>query len=435
MMSTSKTDFEYRPDIDGLIGLAVLAVVIFHAFPDWLPSGFVGVDIFFIISGFLITDIIVDEINRGSFSITRFYSRRVLRIFPALALVLVSCLFVGWFCSLPHEYKQLGKHVASSSSFISNFIFWQEAGYFDTSAETKPLLHIWSLSIEEQFYLIWPLGIWVMYRWRKYIFTLTILAIVASITYSGNLVHQAEHVKDFYSPLSRSWELLLGVLLALGIASVKRAHPGIHLPLLRRIPIQRFDLYAYKNNLAQFSSFLGLFILIVGLILIDQTKPFPGSWALFPTLGTALIILGGSHSWINRNFLSRRTLINLGLISYPLYLWHWSLLLFATIVDINPPSNQLKCILIGISIICSALTYKLIEQPIRFGQHLKIKTLSLISITILIGTAGYQTYINDGFVFRSPNPSAQMILDATEPTEIRASAWIMRITPRNKTLS
>ena len=155
---------KYRPDIDGLRAIAVLSVVIFHAFPNSLKSGFIGVDIFFVISGYLISSIIFENIDRGSFSFAQFYGRRIKRIFPALSLVLLSCLVFGWFGLLGDEFKQLGKHMAAGAGFVSNFFFWQESGYFNNAAETKPLLHLWSLAIEEQFYIVWPLLVWV---WRK----------------------------------------------------------------------------------------------------------------------------------------------------------------------------------------------------------------------------------------------------------------------------
>lgn len=151
---------KYRPDIDGMRTIAVISVVLYHAFPRWMPGGFIGVDVFFIISGYLISTILYGSLSTNTFRFTEFYARRIKRIFPALILVLVSCYVFGWFTLFADEYKQLGKHIASGSAFISNFILWDESGYFDTSAEVKPLLHLWSLGIEEQFYIIWPFVLW-----------------------------------------------------------------------------------------------------------------------------------------------------------------------------------------------------------------------------------------------------------------------------------
>ena len=157
---------QYRPDIDGLRAIAVLSVVGFHVFPYWINGGFIGVDIFFVISGFLISTIIIGSLERNSFSFVEFYARRIKRIFPALLLVLSACFVFGWFALLADEYKQLGKHIAGAASFILNFLLWNESGYFDTTAETKPLLHLWSLGIEEQFYIIWPFFLWFAWKQR-----------------------------------------------------------------------------------------------------------------------------------------------------------------------------------------------------------------------------------------------------------------------------
>lgn len=176
---------KYRPDIDGLRAIAILSVVGFHAFPDWVKGGFIGVDIFFVISGYLISTIIFDSLEHNRFSFVEFYSHRIKRIFPALLLVLISCFIFGWFTLLADEYKQLGKHIAGGAGFVSNFIFWNESGYFDNAAQTKPLLHLWSLGIEEQFYIIWPWLLW--FTWKKRLNFLTITIAVAIISFGLNI--------------------------------------------------------------------------------------------------------------------------------------------------------------------------------------------------------------------------------------------------------
>jgi peptidoglycan/LPS O-acetylase OafA/YrhL len=204
---------KYRPDIDGLRAVAVLSVLGFHAFPDVLKAGFIGVDIFFVISGYLISSIIFENIDRGSFSFGQFYGRRIQRIFPALSLVLASCLIFGWFGLLEDEFKQLGKHVAAGAGFVSNFVLWQESGYFDNAAELKPLLHLWSLAIEEQFYIVWPVLLLMVWR-RKLLFWLVFAGLlIGSFAISVYLV-RVDRVAAFYFPGSRVWELLAGVLLA-----------------------------------------------------------------------------------------------------------------------------------------------------------------------------------------------------------------------------
>lgn len=176
---------KYRADIDGLRALAVLSVVGFHAFPGMVKGGFIGVDIFFVISGFLISTILFDNLARGSFSLAEFYGRRVKRIFPALFLVLLSCYVLGWFVLLAEEYQQLGKHLAGGAGFIANFILKQESGYFDEAAEAKPLLHLWSLGIEEQFYIIWPLLLWAVWQQRHRLWGIIFLLAVVSFGQIG----------------------------------------------------------------------------------------------------------------------------------------------------------------------------------------------------------------------------------------------------------
>jgi peptidoglycan/LPS O-acetylase OafA/YrhL len=204
---------KYRADIDGLRALAVLSVVSFHAFPNMLKGGFIGVDIFFVISGFLISTIIFENLERDSFSFVEFYSRRIKRIFPALLLVLIACYTFGWFVLLADEYKQLGKHIAGGAGFVSNFLFWKESGYFDNAADTKPLLHLWSLGIEEQFYIVWPLLLWFAWKQRLNLLTITLTVLIISFALNINKVH-SNVVAVFYSPQTRFWELLTGSVLA-----------------------------------------------------------------------------------------------------------------------------------------------------------------------------------------------------------------------------
>src|SRR4030065_1483737 len=182
---THLTHPKYRADIDGLRAIAVLSVVGFHASPYWIRGGFVGVDIFFVISGFLISSIILSNLSKGTFSFAEFYARRIKRIFPALILVMATCYVFGWFVLLPDEYKQLGKHIIAGAGFVSNFCFWQEAGYFDNSADTKPLLHLWSLGIEEQFYIVWPLLLYLALK-RRFNFLFLAITIFA-ISFSVNV--------------------------------------------------------------------------------------------------------------------------------------------------------------------------------------------------------------------------------------------------------
>ena len=211
-MSSHLSHPKYRPDIDGLRAIAVLAVVIFHAFPNFLKGGFIGVDVFFVISGYLISTIIFENLDKRTFSFTEFYVRRIKRIFPALVLVLIVSLAFGWFTLLDDEYRQLGLHTTAGAGFISNFILWNESGYFDNASDTKPLLHLWSLGIEEQFYIVWPLLLWLTWKFKFNLVIVTTLIATVSLILNIKGV-KSDVVATFYSPQTRFWELLTGMLI------------------------------------------------------------------------------------------------------------------------------------------------------------------------------------------------------------------------------
>lgn len=380
---------KYRPDIDGLRGIAVLAVIAFHAFPRVFRGGFVGVDIFFVISGFLISSIVFRNLEDQSFSYAEFYSRRIKRIFPALIVILIPCLLFGWLL-LPTEFRQLGKHVAAGAGFVSNFAFWKEAGYFDTTADQKPLLHLWSLGIEEQFYLIWPplLGL----CWRKKLNFLAITALIAFGSFATNLyLVQTNPDAAFYSPLSRFWELMLGGLLA---------YVALHRPqLLRRG--------------SAWPSIAGLLLIACGILLISNDRAFPGWWALLPAGGTFLTIAAGPNPWPNQKILAGRTLVWFGLISYPLYLWHWPLLCVARWLFLDHLKGVQAGLVVlgtvGISILLSWLTYEFIEKPIRFGRWKQKGVRPLVVTMALLVLAGLVTYRTNGFAFRYPGQLVKVL--------------------------
>lgn len=363
-VQTHLTHPKYRADIDGLRAIAVLSVIGFHAFPFWVHGGFIGVDIFFVISGFLISTIIFDSLERNSFSFIEFYIRRIKRIFTALLLVLTASFVFGWFVLVPDEYEQLGKHIAGGAGFVSNFILWNESGYFDNSAATKPLLHLWSLGIEEQFYIVWPLLLAFVWK-RKWSFV-AITATVAAISFIFNIYTINKYpTAAFYLPGSRFWELMIGGLLA---------YINLHKPHLNK---------RHKNA----QSILGFFLLALALVLLNNERAFPGWWALLPTLGAFLLISAGSQAWLNRHVLSNKLLVWVGLISYPLYLWHWPLSSFARIVEGELPSYEIRIAAVIISIALAWLTYRLIEKPIRRSSNNKLVVWLLIGmiLTFVIG--------------------------------------------------
>jgi peptidoglycan/LPS O-acetylase OafA/YrhL len=393
---------KYRPDIDGLRAVAVLSVVAFHAFPSWMKGGFVGVDVFFVISGFLISTIIFENLDRGTFSFAEFYARRIKRIFPALLLVLIASFAFGWFALLADEYKQLGQHIAAGTGFVSNLVLWSEAGYFDNSAETKPLLHLWSLGIEEQFYIVWPFVLW--FAWKRKFNLLTLTVIIALISLSLNLKGiKSDSVATFYSPQTRFWELLCGSILAWFAIYKKNAFHSYTLKIdgwLAKV-IYREPIEADGKTLSNLIAFIGGLLLAYGFWRITKEVRFPGKWAVIPVVGAILIILAGPKAWINRKILSNKIAVWFGLISFPLYLWHWPLLSFARIVEGEVPSRNIRIAAVVLSIVLAWLTYKLVERPIRLGKAGKAKVSVLVVLMALVGALGYDTYIKDGYDARS----------------------------------
>jgi peptidoglycan/LPS O-acetylase OafA/YrhL len=384
---------KYRPDIDGLRAIAVLSVVAFHAFPAWMKGGFIGVDVFFVISGFLISTIIFENLDRGTFSFAEFYARRIKRIFPALLLVLIASFAFGWFALLADEYKQLGKHIAAGAGFVSNFILWGEAGYFDNSAETKPLLHLWSLGIEEQFYIIWPFVLWLAWKRKFNLLTLTIL--VAFVSFYLNLKGiKKDAVATFYSPQTRFWELLAGSILAWFALYKKDAFANYKLKIdgwLAKL-IYRETAEADGKTLSNVISFIGSLLLAYGFWRITKDVSFPGKWAVIPVLGAVLIILAGPKAWINRKVLSNNIAVWFGLISFPLYLWHWPILSFARIVESEVPSRNIRIAAVVLSIVLAWLTYKLVERPLRFGNYSKFKVSVLVILMSIVCGFSFYSY-------------------------------------------
>jgi peptidoglycan/LPS O-acetylase OafA/YrhL len=373
---------KYRADIDGLRAIAVLSVLIFHVFPDWLGGGFIGVDVFFVISGYLISTIIFESIQQKHFRFVEFYSRRINRIFPALIVVLLFSYAFGWLYLLADDFAQLGIHIAGGAGFVSNLILWSESGYFDKAAELKPLLHLWSLGIEEQFYFIWPLFIWWIARWPKRM--LPAIVVVALISFLSNIINvRANPVATFYSPITRFWELLVGALLAYAV---------VH----HRIKFERMKI-AHKDALSAF----GLALILISTLMLNQKGVFPGWLALLPTIGAAVVIGVGSSAWCNRYILSNKALVWFGLISFPLYLWHWPLLAFTRLQEGEMPSTLARLGLVAISILLSWLTYRFVEKPIRLNASYKThKNIALIFLMLLICYLGYNCFDRKGIQFR-----------------------------------
>jgi peptidoglycan/LPS O-acetylase OafA/YrhL len=368
---------KYRRDIDGLRAIAVLLVVIFHAFPGRIPSGFIGVDIFFVISGFLISSIVFSNLESGSFSIAGFYNRRIRRIFPALLIVMGCSLAFGWATLFADEYMQLAKHVASGAAFVSNFLLYRESGYFDNTSETKPMLHLWSLAIEEQFYIFWPLLLAFVWK-RKWSF-LRITAVIAVLSFAANIyLIQKNPVAAFYWPISRFWELMIGGLLA---------YTALHKPAL----------ICRGKNL---QSTIGFVLLIAGAVLINEEQAFPGWRALLPTVGSFFIVSAGPEGWFNKYVLSTRIFVWFGLISYPLYLWHWPLLSFIRIIEGAHGGRIIRVVAVIVAIALSWLTFRFVEKPIRRKGSYRA-ALALAAAMVLMAAAAIGIVHFHGFEDRA----------------------------------
>jgi len=375
---------KYRPEIDGLRAIAVLSVVIFHYFPSILPGGFIGVDIFFVISGYLITSIILKSASKNNFSFIDFYKKRILRIFPALFIVLIFCMIVGWIFLFQDDYKSIGKHIFSGAFFISNLTLWSESGYFDSQSYLKPLLHLWSLGIEEQFYIIWPLVILACFRLDtakkrlliscSLIFIISYICSVITIKYTGGA--------NYYSPASRFWELMLGAI----VSSLKFCN--------------------IKTSVSKLMPLIGLAIIAASEFIINEKMSFPGYIALLPVLGAAIIVAHDGSDVLGNRILSTKPLVFIGVISYPLYLWHWPLYSFYRSIFSDDPSTQSLVLMIIMALFLATLTYYIIERPIRFGSHKKLYSISFATGVFSTGCIGLVIFLMQGIPDREINKTA-----------------------------
>jgi len=370
--------YNYRQDISGLRALAVLLTIGYHTFPEFISGGFVGVDIFFVISGFLITKIILENLETNTFNIIDFYSRRIRRIFPALLLLLIACYGIGWFVMFADEYKRLGGHIAAGAGFIQNLVLIQETSYFEKSIDTKPLIHLWSLAIEEQFYLFWPLVIWTLYKKNNLI--IGVIIFLGSSFLLNIFTITSNPIMAFYSPLSRVWELIVGSLWACIL-------------LYKPEFIKRFHF-----NTLNFLSVIGLLLIVLATIFLDNKSKFPGWYALLPTVGALFLIIANERSSINQNFLSNSVMVWIGIISYPLYLWHWTLLSFGQVISASTLTSFYKVALIIVSIGLAYWTHRYWENLLRYKG--KKVTILLIALMGLIGYQGWSAYVRDGLDFR-----------------------------------
>jgi peptidoglycan/LPS O-acetylase OafA/YrhL len=387
---------DFRPDINGLRALAVLGVVIFHADRAWLPGGFVGVDIFFVISGFLISRIILAQCAAGRFSLAMFYARRAKRILPALLLMVSFVWIVGWFMAAPTQFREIGGGLLGNSYFTINFWLLRLAGvggYFGADATTKPLLHLWSLSIEEQFYLVWSVLLLALFKLaRRLVFGVILGLFVASFAANVALT-PINPIAAFYLPWTRGWELALGALLAYREVFWIAAFP---------YPSRR---------IANIGAGAGIALMLGAFLFLNEAQSFPGWLAAIPTLGSALVI-ASPESLPGEIALGNRVAGFFGAISYPLYLWHWPLFAFARIWPGIIPTAPVLFALACVAVVLAALTYRLVEQPVAipFRRRPFATALVLLGLLALTGILGRATYDSKGFPSRFP-PLVDRIFD------------------------
>jgi peptidoglycan/LPS O-acetylase OafA/YrhL len=375
-VSNRNSELKYRPDIDGLRCVAVLSVLAFHLSPNRLPGGFVGVDVFFVISGYLISAIVFSEISASRFSVLAFYERRVRRIFPALFGMLIGVSVVLSFLLLPSEFITYAKSVIAATTSSSNFFFWQHSGYFD-SPTSNPLLHTWSLAVEEQFYILFPILLVVTRRFFPERLKLAVLALFFVSLGASELTLRFDEVTAFYMPYTRAWELLLGTILSLGF------FPRFRTAVLRNV-----------------ATILGIVMIAYSTLRFTAQTPFPGLYALIPCVGSALIIgAGESGASLVSRVLSLRPIVFVGLISYSLYLWHWPIIVLNDLgftLDLSglaphkfafflsSPTGK-KAVEVLLSFVLAILSWRFVERPFRsYPRRIERRPLFALSATVMV---------------------------------------------------
>jgi peptidoglycan/LPS O-acetylase OafA/YrhL len=408
---TNMKPVHYRPDIDGLRAIAVMAVIFYHLGAQYLPGGFIGVDIFFVISGYLITSIIAREIKEQRFSLLQFWERRVRRIFPALFAVLAATTIAAYVIFLyPNDFLEFGRSLLTQSIFLINIFFMRQEDYFAASPDTLPLLHTWSLAVEEQFYLFFPILLLLLFRWRRawLLPTLTVLTVASfllsvyfsvytpgySFTIPG-LPHVwggATHATAaFYLLPTRAWELLMGALLAI--------------TALRPQSLIRAEILAH----------IGLILLTLSILMTTESLPFPGFIALLPVIGTSLLIYANSaHKTTVATILSYKPIVGIGLISYALYLWHWPIIVFSHYLTFTIPTVLLNTTILSLTGVLAVLTYHYIETPFRHRKILAKRSHLFLVAAVGLGiffSIGLYIHTNHGLPERAPE-SASVVASA-----------------------
>jgi len=380
---------DYRREIDGLRALAVVPVILFHAGFQTFGGGFVGVDIFFVISGYLITSIILAERDAGTFKLSGFYERRARRILPALFVVMLTSLPFAWFWLLPREMQDFSESLFAVTLFLSNHLFLSESGYFATAAEAKPLLHTWSLAVEEQYYLLFPLLLALTWRFGKRLMAIVLLAMaIGSLVLANSLVHSRPDAAFFLLP-TRAWELLIGALIAFRIFKSDQTETWIK----------------------QAGAATGLGLITYAIVFFGEDTPFPGVHALVPTIGAGLIILFATDRTLVGKILGSRMLVGIGLVSYSAYLWHQPLLAFARHISPNHPSQLMMGSLAVSSMGLAYFTWKYVETPFRDRTRFSRRQIFMYALagSLFFAGIGIAGYLTKGFEGRLTESQRSLI--------------------------
>jgi len=379
----------YRKEVDGLRALAVVPVILYHAGVTAFDGGYVGVDIFFVISGYLITNVIMREKEEGSFSLIRFYERRARRILPALFFVMLVCVPFAWFWMLPYQLVSFAKSILAVALFLSNILFWRETGYFNTANETKPLLHTWSLSVEEQYYLVFPLFVILAWRFSRRWMPGVLMTITAGSFALAEWSWRTHPEAAFYLAPTRAWEILLGALIAIYQSRGDAA-------------VLQWQISSMRGQIGQWASVAGVGLILLAVVGFDRGTPAPSYYTLIPTAGAGLIIVFATSETVVGRLLAHDFLSGIGLISYSAYLWHQPLFAFARIRSADKPGVLLLGSLIALSLVLAYASWRFVEKPFR-DRRLVSRTAifagSGVMACILIGV-GFVGQLDRGFLGR-----------------------------------
>lgn len=386
----------YRPEIDGLRAVAVLSVILYHAGFKAFSGGFIGVDVFFVVSGFLITSILVNDLSRGTFSIARFYERRARRILPALFLVIGACIVPAWILLLPQEFDSFWRSILAVVFFVSNIVFWRESGYFDTVSAEKPLLHTWSLAVEEQYYLLFPLFMLLVWRFDRRAITvvLVVVALFSLVLSEWASVRMAS--ANFFLLPTRAWQLLVGSICAMLVTGAVTPR-------------------------SEAAGWLGFGLVLYAVYFFDSAMRLPGLLSAVPVIGTALILVFARQSTVIGQVLSAAPMVKVGLISYSAYLWHQPVFAFSRIYFFEPLSFGLRSALVLLSLVLAYYSWRLVETPFRSASRVPVRRLVLslgvgaVALTVF-GAAGM---LSAGFERLRFDMAERTVLDTIAASPMR----------------